>query len=166
MSIVAAVVSVKLWFIIWKQMQILRLLNRICNCSIRDHDNFSLIAGKLRSFMKFSIVFIVALNVAALFSAVLPLLRSERTFFFKIAFPLDWKPNEIAFWTANLFIFAGNALSIVAILFSVIIWYLMLNCSLRYEVLGNELRTMGAPRNEETENKTIISRNTKDKVFR
>lgn len=97
--------------------------------------------------MKFVIALIGTATVVVFFEiGILPFLGSEKALFVKIGFPLDWEHSEIAFWIANIFIFTELFLSMTSFLFSITIWYLMLNCSLRYEVLGCELRKMGGNR--------------------
>ncbi len=143
-AIAIAVLLIKLWALIWKQKQILGLLNRTCVFVIRDEEAFTIYNGKLGEFMKFVIALISTASVVVFFeTGVLPFLGSEKALFVKIGFPLDWENDEIAFWIANIFIFTELFLSMTSFLFSITIWYLMLNCSLRYEVLGCELRRIG-----------------------
>lgn len=81
----------------------------------------------------------------------------------KIAFPLDWRNDETAFWIATIFLFTDVFLAISAILLSMIIWYLMLNCSLRYELLGIELKRLGEKNEKRME---ALSNKEKQNMFR
>jgi len=140
-----AVVCVKLWLFIWKQNEILDLLNRVCVFSIRNNDDHNRFDDRVRSLMKFVIVFVMNTTFAGFVtSTVLPFLGDEKTFFFEIAFPLDYRNSDIAFWMAFVFLFIGTVLTAVTLTFAAIIWYLLFMCSLRYEVLGSELRNMGS----------------------
>lgn len=129
------VYSVKLWILIWKQNEIVDLLNRICE--FRDDCGYALCKDKLRGFTTLAIVFVMSFLIGAILTcSVLPLFANDKTLFFEIAFPLDYRNNEIAFWIASIFILTEMMLTITVALFSIVIWYLLLNCSLRYEVLG------------------------------
>lgn len=146
--IAMSVISVKLWTLVWKQRQIEELLDGICVFSIRDDNDFSVFNKKLEKFMNFTVAFSFSMVFGCfLEAAILPFLGNERTLFFNIAFPFDWRNNEIAFWMANIFIFTQMFIVAHTALFSVIIWYLLLNCALRYEVLGSEVTKMGYQQN-------------------
>lgn len=166
-SIVILVLFVKLCFLISSQKEILYLLNSCCIFSVRHHDDYNFVNEKLRKLMKFATLAVCIVIIGGVCDAeVVPFIGNERTLFFKIAFPLDWRNNEFAFWIANIFILSEVILAITTFLFSITIWYLMLNCALRYEVLGNELRNMGMitePKIQMSykENQNIFLRNLK-----
>lgn len=164
LAIAMIVLSAKLHFIIWKQKEILELLNRICVFSIQNDDDCKFVNKKISEFMKFVILLIILNALLGGFcdSTVAPFVGSEKNLFFKIGFPFDWKNNEVAFWMANLFLFTEVYLSIAACLFPIIMLYLMICCSLRYEVLGNELKNMGSiPK----ENKRKTSEKEKHDIY-
>lgn len=58
---------------------------------------------------------------------------------------------------ASAFVFTESFLSMVVMISSVLIWYPLLNCSLRYEVLGGEIRNMGRITEKSSENMTVAS---------
>lgn len=143
-SIGVGVMCLKLWVLIWKQNEILDLLNRVCVFSIKNDDDNIRFKDKLQGFVKFVLVFVAATSCSGILSSGgLTFLGNGKTLFLEVAFPLDYKNNEIAFWIALMFLFTENILTLITITFNVIIWYLLLICSLRYEVLGSELRNMG-----------------------
>ncbi len=146
-TIAVAVLSIKFSFLIWRQNQILELLNLICIFIVQDHDDFVLVNKKLLKLMKFAKVFLIAILAAACFAlAIAPFIGNEKSLLFNIAFPFDWRNNEIAYLLVIAFQVSELILSIIVMFFSVMIWYLMLNCSLRYEVLGSGLTKMGRAR--------------------
>lgn len=159
-AIVIAVLTVKLWILVWKQKEIVELLNRICIFSTRDHEIFNSVNTKLSKFSNFATVMLVFINIGIICICSVPFIGTENTLYMNIAFPLDWKNNQIAFWIANAFIFTEMYLSLIIVMFSVTIWYLVFCCSLRYEVLGNEIRNMG-----HRENMMKISSKEKQKLF-
>lgn len=143
-ALIVAVMSIKMWFIMWKQKQIIDLLNRISVFSIRNYDDYNFVNGKLRRLMEFAKVFLLIVGVANVcITIVVPLLGNEKNLFVKVAFPLDWKNSDIAFFLANAFVSMGIFLTMPMLLLSIMIWYLMFCCSLRYKILGNDIRNMG-----------------------
>ncbi|XP_037050097.1 odorant receptor 94a-like [Bradysia coprophila] len=143
-SMGVVVLCANLWLLIWKQNEILNLLNRICVFSIRSDDEYNVFSDKVRIFIKFVLVFVIGTIVAGFLASVgLTFFGSEKTLFYKIAFPLDYESSEIALWIATAFVFTEIVLTLISAIFFVIIWYLLLICALRYKVLGSELRNMG-----------------------
>lgn len=132
------------FLLIWKQKEIVNLLNRVCVFSIRCEDDFNNSTVKIRRFVKFVIVFMIIVIAAdVLSSVVVPLLETKKTLLLKIAFPLDYESNAIALCVATAFLVTELLFTIVFIILFIVIWYLLLNCALRYEVLGNELKNIG-----------------------
>ncbi|XP_037027832.1 odorant receptor 94a-like [Bradysia coprophila] len=154
-SLAVAVLTIKFWLLIWKQNEIRVLLNRVCEFTIRNDDDYVTYNAKLKGFIKFVMIFLVAVIVnAVLVSLGVPIITSENSLFLEIGFPLDWKNSEAALGIATIFILSELILSAIAINFSVIIWYLLLTCSLRYDVMGSELTNMGRASEETIENMT------------
>ena len=142
--ILSTVLLDRLWTLVWRQNEILELLNRICIFSIRCDDDVKFVNEKSNRFSRFASALIICLTVANCCEVtVLPFIGSEKTLFLKIGFPLDWRNNEIAYWIANFFILTEIMFTIVPVLYAMTVWYLMLICSLRYVVLGNELTQLG-----------------------
>lgn len=143
-AIIATVLTVRLWTLVWRQNKIIELLNRICIFSIRCEDDVAFVIEKLNRFIRFVMALLIYLTAAdCSATGVLPFIGREKTLFFKIGFPLDWRNNEIAFWIANFYVFTGLILSMAACLHAITVWYLMMISSLRYVVLGNELKKLG-----------------------
>lgn len=161
MLIAVAVASFKFSFFIWKRDQILELLNQICIFTSQNHDDIVLVNAKLQKFMKFARVFLIS-SFIGIFSAfaIVPFVGNEKTLFFNIEFPLDWRNNEMSFWIADAYLLTYLGFTMISLLFPVIIWYLMLSCSLRYKVLGNSFVRMGT-----TVNKRKISDKEKQNNF-
>lgn len=165
-SIAVAVLSMKLLYVIWNKKQILEILTCIGVYSVENCKEFTLVNDKLKKFMKFVGVLMVIMCVSGYFSVLVPIFRSDKKFFLKNGFHLDWKNNKIAFWIATAFYFTESNLCIVAILFSVLIWYVMVSCALRYEILGSQIRDMGVIRTSEaTVKKRKVSEGERHNLF-
>lgn len=166
-AIMASVVSVKWIYIIWRKKEILELLNRVGVHSLEDHEEFTLVNDMLKNLMRFARVYIsLVYFVAVCIVMVMPFLGGEKKLFFNIGFPLDWRNNEIAFWIAFVFVFTEVVLTVIVCLFSVLMWYSMFNCAIRYEVLGHKIRNMGVVRqDEDTANKRTMSDVEKQNLY-
>lgn len=151
LSISIGVLNIKLWFLVMKQVQIVGFLNRVCVFTIRYNEDAEFANDKLGRFAKFVIVFFVVVLICCFQLAFLPFFETQKTLVLQIGFPFDYKNNEIAFCFASLFIFSGTFLSMIAAFCSVIIWYLLLSFSLRYEVLGSEFKKIGRTRGKRME---------------
>lgn len=166
-AISITLLTMKIFYLIWRKKDILEILTRIGVYSFEDYEEFTLATNKLKKFMKFVVVLVITVVAGGYIAVFLPIFRTERKMFLKIAFPLDWKNDDVAFWIAIAFLFGGNTLSLIASFFSVIIWYVMLNCALRYEILGGQMRNMGVIKTSHaTANTNKISDLEKQEKFR
>lgn len=128
-----------------EKSEILELLHQMCVYFVEDREEFVKINKKINKIMTLSFVFWVSASTVAMITAlVTPFIGNERTLFFNIIFPLDWKNDQIAYWIAFSFVFTEEVIVIIAILFSVIKWYLMLNNAIKSDVLAHQLRNLGA----------------------
>ncbi|XP_037039814.1 odorant receptor 4-like [Bradysia coprophila] len=163
LSVGAFVVCVKVWILVWKQDEIINLLDRVCVFLIRNYGDHNRFNEKHEGFIKFVIVFVMIVIITGLSVVFLSFTGKEKKLFLGIGFPLDYKNSDIAFWIATIFIFIGVLLSIVAIFFTTVIWYLLFMCTLRYEVLGSELKNMG--RIDESGNGKMTVRQMRNHFF-
>nr|QGW45386.1 odorant receptor 13 [Bradysia odoriphaga] len=141
-AILSVILSVKLWILIWKQKEILELLDRICVFSIRYDEDVAFFNKKLGKLMKFVVAFLLGAFVICM-ATIIVTPCFTRQFLVDIAFPLDYKNNDVAFWIQYVFLVTEMGLVSISVAVTPIIWYLMYNCSLRYEVLGKEVERMG-----------------------
>nr|QGW45418.1 odorant receptor 45 [Bradysia odoriphaga] len=161
-SIGVAVDAVRIWILIWKQNEIQGLLKRICKFEIRSDEDYNAYNDKLGRFVKYFIIFQVGLFICCFIeSVVIPVFGSEKVLFFEIGFPFDYRNNEVAYWMATVFMLNITVLTMVSVFLSILLWYLLLNCSLRYEVLASELRKMGHIIEKRDENVTVAPKQTR-----
>lgn len=144
-AIPQAVGTVKLAYILWKKKEISAFIDDSSVHSIVNYDEFTQISNKLQNLMKFSSCFISAnvMGIGTIIFLSLPVFTSENRLPVNIAFPLDWKNSLFAYWLAYAYFFFAATISMVIISFNAVLWYLMLNFSIKYQILGNELRKMG-----------------------
>jgi len=143
-AILAAVMSMKLQYIIWKQKEIVELCQRIGFYDVDDNEEFTLLNRKLNIFINVAVYFFyLTFAVACATCGIAPFVGGKKQLFFNIGFPLDYNNSESAHWMAIIFLSTEVILTGLALLFYIIMWYLLLNCSLKYQVLGNQLKNMG-----------------------
>nr|QGW45377.1 odorant receptor 4 [Bradysia odoriphaga] len=159
-SIMAAVLNIKNWMFLWKQKEIAMLLDRNCVFTIRNEEDFAFYNDKVEKFIKFLKIFACCTLYSFLGCSALPFFGSKKVFFVDIAFPLDWKNSETGFWMAYIFLVTECIITVLAMAFSIIIWYLLLHCSLRYAILGMEIKKMGR-----TEGKVKMSAKEQQVIF-
>lgn len=149
---ITVVALTRLLHVVWKKLEIVELLNRICVHSIDDQKQYVVVNERLETFMKFAVVLActtVVVNVFCAFSV--PLIGKERSQVYNIGFPFDWRTNAVVYWIEFVFIFTSVSLGSLSLLVCLLTWYLLLNCSLKYDVLANRLRNMGAIRTEDND---------------
>lgn len=134
----------KLFILMWQQKKVEALLNRTCVFPIYDDGDLDMFHRKLSSFTKFgnALLFNTMLCICCEV-AIYPFYGSKKTLALELAFPLDWREDEFSFWIGNLFMLIGAMLALAAISFGVITSYLLLVCSLRYDLLGSNMRKAG-----------------------
>ncbi|XP_037037126.1 odorant receptor 94a-like [Bradysia coprophila] len=148
--LVILISTAKILVLIQKQKRIVRSLNLIGVFSIRDAEDVTYCNFRLGRFMKFVVTFLCVTVCAITFANAVPFFSSERKMIVDFAFPLDWRNGGTAFWISYTFITTEIVLTFSAVLFTVVVWYLMLLCSLRYEVIGREIVKAGSGQKGET----------------
>lgn len=165
-TIASVVLYVKITYVIWKKGRVLDMINHIGVYSMQNYEEFTLVKNKTKRFMKFLTFFFVITSAAGYVALFAPTLGKEKILLFNIGFPLDWKNSETAYWIAITFIFTQINIAYIGILFSILIWYLMINCALRYKLVGRKIVNMGeiSEANEIT-NKRKITDEERNNVF-
>ncbi len=141
---------------------ILDFLHDLSSHSISDNQEFVRVNKKLKNFVNLSLGFALVGAVAVSCTAFVPLFSNEKILVFKIAFPLDWKNDSFSFWITHLFVVCGSLYGFISVLFVIILWYLMFNCTIKYEILGNQLRRMGLIKDgQKSEIQSVLKRKAK-----
>lgn len=146
LSIIVSVHAYRVAYIIIRQSDTIKLIEEICTHSTNKIDEFNRVSRKIGKFIKFIGTFIVLCTVEVSMFIILPAVWNEMTMV-KIAFPYGDMPN--VFWIRQVFLLTGGLYSVLSVCFSSIIWYLMVNASTKYDMLGNQLRNMDEMRRVE-----------------
>ncbi len=129
---------------------ILAFLHDLSSHSTSNNEEFIQINTKLKNVTKLSLGFLLVGGMAVCCVAIIPLVSNEKIFVFNVAFPFDYKNDSFSFWIAYLLVMGGSVYALISVVFVIIIWYLMFNCTIKYEILGNQLRGMGLRKDGET----------------
>lgn len=80
---------------------------------------------------------------------LVPLFNKEKVLLIKIwvPFDVDWKSNDLAFWLIYIYTNTCMALFATSIGRCLFIWYIMLNLSLKFEILGYRLTNLKSQQN-------------------
>lgn len=151
-AMINGVVVFKMAYIIWKKNEILSFIHELCNHrSINDIEKFIEFNSKLKKFMIFAKSFIWLCVIGVSFALFVPVISAEKKLVFNIGLPTDWKNNEIVFWVAHIYIIVGCIYSSLSLLLSIVIWYVMMNSAIKYEMLEDQLRKSGVQKENITE---------------
>lgn len=143
LSIGVSVHALRLFYIIWRKNEILSLIGQCSNYSINKQKDFIRVNKKIILFFKFVNFFIFMLIIAFFLISIFPIFSSGKLLIVNIAFPLDRKHSQIEFWITHVYVVIGCTYCILCTLLSIIIWYLMINCAIKYEILETEFRKIG-----------------------
>lgn len=161
--IASCVQAIRWHYFIWRYDEIMKFLQSMGAHSIDDHQDFFRVNNKINFFMKCATVyhFMIFCSLVVFNILTLPIISNTKRLPLNLYFPLNWKENEIIYWIA--FAFAGFQIMCISVysIANTAIWYLMMCCGIKYELLGNELRNLG----KGTLKKTIISITEEQDLF-
>lgn len=138
------IIEFKGCFLFFKQNKILTLINATCNLSVPNNERLlHKVKKKLNIFKKCCVIFIVLSLVLTLSIIIVssPLISNKLQF--NIWFPLDYKTSRAAHWIVHFFFFINELFVMQVSLLSSIMWYVLLNCSIKYDVLGYRFKNVG-----------------------
>lgn len=144
-SIITVVLTVRLYYILWKKDEILGFVHTFGSHSIQDNDQYNRVTNRISTLMK-SILLLELMTsfcIVGLAVTSLPIFTTEKKLPLNVYIPLDWKHNDFIYWTAYVLLVYDFVLTLVCILQNVIVSYLMMSCAIQYETLGIELRNVG-----------------------
>nr|QGW45433.1 odorant receptor 60 [Bradysia odoriphaga] len=145
-AIITAVVYVKFLYLLFKKREILAFLNDpIVVHSIEYREEYERTNKKIKKFMGFVRPYFLAIfiTVALIILIKLPIFSTDKGLPLFISF--SWNKSEIVYWLAYLMITVSLLLYCVVNSVTALIWYIILNYSIEYELLGNKLKNVGGP---------------------
>jgi len=159
-SIITFVTTVRSYYLLWKKDEILEFIHTFGAHSIKNNEDFKRVNKKVNKFVQFICFFevMVAVGIVSTIVLALPIVCNEKRLPLNVYIPFDWKENEVIYWMTYLISSYQMMLSVALALFNFIIWYLMMSCGIKYQLLGNEFREMGFVHGESVRN-IIVARN-------
>lgn len=139
-----SVLFLKSAYLVFEKDKILQYLNDMITCpSVNDQQDHQSINEKIMKFTKFIRVYLKALftTVLILIGIKLPIISADKTLPLFISF--SWNDSEVAYWFAFVLVSLSLISSLIANFLSVLIWFIMLNYSVEYQMLGGKLHTLG-----------------------
>lgn len=144
-SILAIVLSIRLFHIILRKCEICRLIHHVGSFMIENQEDFTRVNNKVKILVKFATFLAFAVIVTIVIALGFHAVKGEKTLPCNIIFLVDYrkfKNSEIFYWITIAFYLVVAASTAVVFLFNAIVWYLMLMFSTKYELLGNRVRNM------------------------
>lgn len=140
-----AVIYVKLQYLLFKKQEILAFLfdssvsYQSGNVNVCEHAN-----GKLKKLTKFIRPYFLTISITAVSVIIinLPILSAKRRLPFFISY--TWNDSEIGYWSIYLLVSLSMLVLMIGNLITTLIWYIMLKYSIEYELLGHNIRNLGA----------------------
>lgn len=163
-SIIAAVHMFRLAYIIWRQNKIISLIHQLSAHSTNDRQEFIKVNNKLENVVKIAKAFLFLCCSGVPLISIHPILSDNKLLIVNIAFPLDWKNSSIKFWITHAYIVLGSIYGVLCYLLSIIVWYLMINSAVKYEMLGNQFGIMGFSKKTSATSQKV-AKITKEQLF-
>lgn len=161
LGLTVAVLEFKGVWVFFNQNNILNLLNATCVPMPNDREFTDRVNRKLNILRKCcaAFVFVTAFLVFTITIVSSPLIF--QTLPYKIWFPLDYKKSRTAHWIVHCFIFISEIYVGLVSFLSSIMWYVMLHCSIQYDILGYRLKNLGSGWTSDSPTKVIDMQNQK-----
>jgi len=136
--------TIKLVFLLWKKADLLTFAQD-CTHTFIEREEFMQATKKITNLMKFVHAYLLMMVVVLMFAVVssLPIFSSEKKLPLYTNFSFHTNYDEIIYWLAYAYMLYNLVFIIVLNSITIIIWYVMLNCSIKYQVLGNRLQKLG-----------------------
>lgn len=144
-ELAVCLVTIKLFYLLWERDAILAFLKDSVTHFVPYHENFVQVNKKINKFINFVHVYLLMFTVTYLLFILtpLPIFSSKKILPFFVNFSLDFKYSEIIYWITYLYMAFGIFFLLLVAVTNLIIWYMMLNYAIKYQILGNRLRNLG-----------------------
>lgn len=144
-GIISFNVTVRLGFFLWKQDRIIQLIRSLGAHLINNSNESDRINLKINIFIKFALLyqFILFFTVPVVMIIPTPIISDEKTLPFNPFPTVNWKNNYIGYWIAFVVVFYMFIINVVFHFFNILIWYMMISCGIKYQILGNAFKNLG-----------------------
>lgn len=119
------------------------LLKEVSMHTIQCKEKFNETEKKLKTFNYLATGLIGATVFVVLLTTAFPIVF-KKVLAIEIWFPLDYKQNDLNFWIAHAYIVYCALICLLMVSFTAVIWYVMFNMSIKYQILGNGLENLAS----------------------
>ncbi|XP_037028720.1 odorant receptor 94a-like [Bradysia coprophila] len=143
-AVITVVVYMKCLYLLFKKQEILAFLNDPIIVHLNENrEEYEQANRKIKKLMKFvrPYCLVIFITDVLLIVTKLPIFSADKGLPFFISF--TWNVSEIVYWLTYLFVSLSIVLYCVINFMTLLVWYIMLNYSVEYELLGNKLKTLG-----------------------
>lgn len=145
LSIVTFVLAIRLFYILWKKDRIIGFIHKLGRHTITDGEQYHRVNDKIMIFIKLVTFMELMLLFAVIAMTIItsPIVSTKKMLPMNIYLPFDWKHNDLLYWIAFAFVIYEMMISMTSSLMNPIIWYLMISCASKYQLIGHELKGLG-----------------------
>ena len=140
-------IMIKLIFVLWKNEEILAFLyDPVDGHSEKFLDsNFEQGNQKMETFIKYVQIFIFMVVFGTMFICLscLPIFSSGRKLPLFVEYSVNGKYSDILYYVTFAFAVSGLFIAGLFNLSTVLIWYIIIQYSIAYEILGNQIAKLG-----------------------
>lgn len=142
MAILEAVATLKLFYLIYKQKEILDMLNDpLVSHSIEDKSEYDDCNRKIKRIVRMIAAYLITLTLSLDFNIINQIFTNDKVMPLFIRYAMrDSKP---LYWVSFVFCGASCTFCNISNYANIIIWYIMLNYAIEYELLGNRMKRLG-----------------------
>ncbi|XP_037037390.1 putative odorant receptor 71a [Bradysia coprophila] len=162
-AILLWVVYLKFLYLLFKEQEIFDFLNDPTVVhSIENREQYQQTNKKIKKFIGLVRLyfFTLCLTAALLIIVKLPIFSTDKGLPVFISF--TWNDSEIIYWLTYLFLSLSIALYCVVNFMTPLVWYIMLNYSVEYQLLGDKLKNLeGKTIKNEAQNENKQEKGTK-----
>lgn len=155
-ALIASVLIVKLENILNKRKEINEFLRQLCVHCLTDDKDFMETEVKLNQFVKLIHIFLVSVLAGIISLLVAPAFTSEKSLPIYLWLPFGWRDSNVGYCVSYVYLVGTMLYSMIPISFTVIIWYIMLNCSIKYKLLESQLRNIETETQQLSHQKLIL----------
>lgn len=118
------------------------LINEMLEHSTNDKKILDNVNEKLKTFSKFANIFFRTILVTVTGLFFLPLISKTKLLPYKIWFPFDHENNIVLLVSTKVYAIICMSLFVFSALSTLLIWYVMLNVSIKYQTFGSHLKSL------------------------
>lgn len=140
----ALVESVKVFCILAKPKEIRQMVLDVGAHPSLSREEFLTHSLKLNYLVNFSMALIASTSVAVLNTMIFytPMFSSTKRFPLNMWFPFDVENNDALYWAVYIYTLLSLIICIVSVTLSILLWYIMMNCAIKYEIIGNQFKNL------------------------